>query len=122
MHWLISGSRDFPDERLARAVFKAQFQPGDTVWHGGARGVDTWAAHEASKKHLGVIEFTPQWSTLGKGAGLQRNQTMFEKWTRLKGLKRALVVWDGESHGTHHMLQLVQNGGYPLTLIQANYD
>lgn len=124
MIWLISGSREFPDERLARAVLRTQFKKDDIVCHGGARGVDTWAGEEAEKAGCKIKVFPAQWEKLGKSAGIQRNNTMFEAWQRIERLRvrRALIFWDGLSMGTKHMLDLVEEYGGPLTLIRAEYE
>lgn len=122
MMWLISGSRDFPDEKLARHVFKSQFKKGDIVVHGGARGVDTWAAEEALKKGAARVMYRADWDKHGKSAGIKRNRHMFDEWYAEEGPKRALIVWDGISMGTKHMLGIVEHVGVPLTLIKAGYD
>lgn len=122
MIWLISGSRDFPDEALARAVFRNQFKKGDAVYAGGARGVDTWAEEEALKKGCLVRLFGADWDAYGKSAGIRRNAEMFDRVINSKEAKRALIIWDGASHGTKHMLGLVENHGMPLTLVRAGYD
>lgn len=119
--WLISGSRQFPDEKLARAVFKSQFQKEDIVYHGGASGIDSWAREEAHKKGCTIKQFLPKWDEVGKSAGIRRNATMFKSWKKMKD-KRALILWDGVSSGTAHMLSLVEGYGAPLTLIRAGYD
>lgn len=120
-NWLISGSRDFPDEALARSVFRAQFKKGDVVFCGGARGIDLQAEEEArSITGVKVKLFIPKWNTEGKSAGIKRNVRMFDAWKTTKN-KRALVLWDGESHGTLHMLKLVEEVGAPLTLVRVSY-
>lgn len=121
--WLISGSRDFPDEKLARAVFRNQFQPGDTIYHGGARGVDTWAEEEAEKLKCRIVVFEADW-TKGKQAGVLRNKEMFTKWSKLHthmSTKCALVMWNGTSRGTRNMLTHLTNSGCPIILIQVKY-
>lgn len=119
--WLVSGSREFPDEQLARNIFRSQFKRGDIVYHGGARGVDTWAAEEARKKGATVKTFLAKWDEQGKSAGINRNVAMFESWNARKD-KRALILWDGISSGTAHMIRLVEGRSMPVTLIRAGYD
>lgn len=117
MIWLVSGSRDFPDEALARAIFRAQFKAGDFLYHGGARGVDTWAKEEAMKVDLQLMQYIPNWDR-GKSAGPRRNVEMFNAWRLNHEPKHALILWDGRSRGTKHTLDLVSASGIPYTLIQ----
>lgn len=120
--WLVSGSRDFPDKKLAVAVLTAQFRHGDILFHGGARGVDQWAAEIAVKKGMQINCFPANWDKYGKSAGFKRNRIMVDDWYAETGYKRALVLWDGASLGTKHTLDMLQTIGCPLTLVQANYD
>ena len=118
--WLISGSRDFPDKGLAYVIFRQQFCPGDLVIHGGARGVDTWADEAAEYRACEIQVWPADWDRHGKSAGIRRNRGMLDEAYAMKG--RALILWDGVSHGTKHMLDLVERVGMPLTLIRAGYD
>jgi hypothetical protein len=123
--WLISGSRAFPDEGLARAVFKSQFKRGDWVICGGARGVDTWAEEEARAAQATIKKFPADWRKNGKAAGPLRNEEMFsfvQDRAEEGHVVRALVLWDGESRGTKHMLGMIEEEGMPLTLVTAGYD
>lgn len=118
--WLISGSRDFPDKGLAYAVFKSQFNPGDLVIHGGARGVDTWANECAEYRGCKIDVWPANWEKHGKSAGIMRNRQMLDEAYAKHG--RALILWDGVSMGTKHMLDLVERVGMSLTLVKAGYD
>ena len=118
--WLVSGSRDFPDKGLAYAVFKQQFCPGDLVIHGGARGVDTWAQECAEYRACKTDVWLADWDKQGKSAGIRRNRAMLDEAYAQRA--RALILWDGVSRGTKHMLDLVERVGMPLTLVRAGYD
>lgn len=124
MNWLVSGSREFPDKKLALAVFRSQFQSDDIVYQGGAQGVDSWAEKVALDKGATVWTYPAEWDKYGKSAGPRRNRQMFDDWYADKDprIKRALILWDGVSRGTKHMLDLCITVGVPYTLIQSNYD
>lgn len=123
-HWIISGSRFFSDERLARAVLRSQFKDGDWVYHGGASGVDTWADEEANRLGCVVRLFSPDVHNIDRKAGVKRSREMCDaaRLARDNGAcVRALILWDGTSQGTEHMLKLVESYGIPVTLIRAGY-
>jgi hypothetical protein len=120
MIWLISGSRKFPNEWVARAVFEECFDLNDTVVHGGAVGVDTWADSEAKSAGCIIEVYKPDWSTYGKAAGPIRNEHMV-KYVLGKADVKAIVCWDGKSKGTEHMLKLLQLEHIPYILIQEEH-
>ena len=49
-----------------------------TVMHGGARGADTIAGEVAVELGLNVKVYPARWDTLGKSAGMMRNQHMID--------------------------------------------
>jgi hypothetical protein len=124
--WLISGSRTFPDPKLAKAVLRSQFSRHDIVIHGQANGVDRWAEEVANEKECIIEAYPAEWDKHGKSAGPIRNRQMFEAargyMENTKDSVRALILWDGESRGTAHMLGLVEEFGMPLTLIRCGHD
>lgn len=116
---LVSGSRDFPDAPLVERTISDLIQPGDTLIHGTARGVDTWAALTAHRKGAIVLNRPAHWTVYGKRAGLIRNEHMLKE---LLASPNPLVVifWDGHSRGTHHMIQLCQTRSIPFRLIRPS--
>ena len=124
MYWLVSGSREFPDKKLAKSVMRCLFQPGDIVIHGMARGVDTWAFEIAKSKGLSQIKCPAEWEKHGKSAGIKRNIDMVDLLMKKSDIApiRALVFWDGESHGTKHTLLTCEQKGIPITLVRVSYD
>ena len=122
---LVSGSRDFPDEQLARVILRRYVSQYDILYVGDARGIDAWAA-EIGENHCDVITYKAEWS-LGKSAGIRRNERMFADVCALRNNKpqpyiRVLILWDGISRGTEHMKDKVELYGLPLTLVVCNYD
>lgn len=116
--WLISGSRDFPSERLARGVMRSLFQHGDIVIQGGARGVDTWAYQEGVDLGCMVESWPAEWEKYGPSAGMRRNAEMLAYWEKLQVTKQALVLWDGESRGTRDMLNRLLKTLEKVILVQ----
>lgn len=124
--WLVSGSRDFPDEALARSVMARCFKKGDIVYHGAARGVDTWAHEVAMRIGCKIRRFPvtrEEWTRHGRSAGILRNDAMCNRWSLHKdGIKRALIIWDGVSHGTKYMKRNIEFLGFPMVLLHVTYD
>jgi hypothetical protein len=55
---LITGSRDWPRERIVEAVLDSELHDDHlTIVHGGARGADSMAAHWARRMHRNVTVF-----------------------------------------------------------------
>jgi hypothetical protein len=107
MIFIVSGSREFPDLGFVKDYIQDHVELGDTLIHGGARGVDKMAATIAANKGAHVVTVPAQWDKYGKAAGPIRNQEMIECGLEHKkrGCKvRALIFWDGKSKGTKHFL------------------
>lgn len=69
------------------------------VIHGGADGVDSIADEEARLLNIPVEVYRPDYRTLDpRRAPLVRNDHM------AKLAERGLMIWDGESTGSQHML------------------
>jgi hypothetical protein len=116
---LIAGSRDitkaqaFP--RIERAYWKLPGVAPRALISGGARGVDTWG-EQWWKDVLGdedsIIRVVPDWDGLGKRAGYVRNAEMAQL------ADQAIIIWDGESKGTKHMIDLCEQLGV-VTVIEV---
>ncbi|GJL53078.1 MAG: hypothetical protein NPIRA02_02100 [Nitrospirales bacterium] len=117
MWFLVSGSRDFPNETLVRETMRAIVQPTDTLLHGGARGVDSWCAEEAQKCGATVFRRSAQWERYGRSAGMKRNTDMLNELVKIADFFHILLFWDGESRGTEHMLSMVSERQLPHTVI-----
>lgn len=117
MWFLVSGSRDFPNETLVRESMRAVMQPTDTLLHGGARGVDTWCAEEATRCGATVLHRPAQWEGYGRSAGMRRNTDMLNELVEQADPYHIFLFWDGESRGTAHMLSMVHDRQLPHTLI-----
>ncbi|GJL61871.1 MAG: hypothetical protein NPIRA04_05250 [Nitrospirales bacterium] len=117
MWFLVSGSREFPDESLVRRTIREAIQPTDTLLHGGARGVDTWCAEEAQSRRATVLRRPAQWETYGRSAGMRRNTDMVNELVEQADPYHVFLFWDGESRGTAHMISMVHDRQLPHTLI-----
>ncbi len=117
MWFLVSGSRDFPDETLVRKTIHDVIHPTDTLLHGGARGVDTWCAEEAHKCGATVLRRPAQWETYGRSAGMRRNTDMLNELAEQAAPYHIFLFWDGESRGTEHMLTMAVKRHLPHTVI-----
>lgn len=97
----IIGSRKYPHPDAIRDYVNAL--PDDTVViSGGAEGVDSIAAVTARARRppLAVIEYLPNWSKYGRGAGFVRNHDI------VKAADRVVAFWDLRSPGTAHSIGL----------------
>lgn len=105
MKVIIAGSRTVTDLAIIEtAIRKADF-PITEVVSGGARGVDTLGEEYAKKNGIPIKRFPANWDKYGKSAGYKRNVQMAEYADAL------IAVWDGESRGTMHMINIARDLG-----------
>ena len=99
MKAIIAGSRSISLIRFVeQAVLASGFDITEVV-SGGARGVDLLGERWAGLYDKPVKRFRADWSKYGKSAGFRRNNEMAAYADAL------IAVWDGESHGTKHMIE-----------------
>ena len=115
---LFFGSRPGPGadptylQARVRAAVPACVEKYGTEWiliHGGARGVDRWAAEEARAFGVHCAQVDALWDFHGKRAGPIRNSAMLAL-----APHGAFGVWDGQSRGTAHMGSCCIQAGIPL--------
>lgn len=107
---MVSGSRTVTDETIIYFCMSAalkDYKKYDKVYffHGDARGVDRVAGKIAEEKGFTVIPVPADWDGEGKKAGYLRNNIM------LSLVDRCIIIWDGESKGTKHVIDSTDN--YP---------
>ena len=107
---IIAGSRDFNDyELLKTKVDNILSQKKNThkiyILSGKARGADSLGERYAVEHFLEVLFFPADWDTFGKCAGFKRNVEMANEADAL------IAFWDGESHGTKHMIDIATKKG-----------
>lgn len=106
MRVIIAGGRDV--ENALGCVIAAAMQSGyqiSCVVSGTARGVDRAGEIYAQCNVIPVKQFPANWDTHGKSAGYKRNAVMAENADAL------IAVWDGQSRGTKHMVDIAVNKG-----------
>ena len=100
MRVIIAGSRDIDQyQHVVDAVASADFHI-TTVISGTARGADKLGETYAINHHIPIERYPADWKMYGKSAGYIRNKTMAENADAL------IAIWDGNSHGTKHMIKL----------------
>ena len=113
---IVAGGRDFNDaELLSRTLYAmADVELADksvSIVSGMARGADALAYRFAHSLGIKCYEFNAQWDRYGKKAGYMRNTEMG------KFADGLLCFWDGESHGTRHMIDYMASINKPVTVI-----
>ena len=114
MKLIIAGSRTFTDyQRLCQVLAPDRHRIAQ-VLTGGARGTDQlgyrWAWKHAVRHQL----FRAEWERFGKSAGMRRNHQMAQAGDVL------VACWDGQSPGTAHMIQCMQQLGKPVVVVQVD--
>ena len=112
---IVAGGRDFNDyemmrQRLFELFNNNKFFAGNIVKiiSGMADGADTLAIRYADENRLPKIMMPACWYYDRRRAGFLRNEDML-------AIADALVAfWDGESHGTKHMIEISQEKGIPV--------
>ena len=108
MVYVITGSREFPSRELVRRCILYHVTKNDVVFHGCARGVDTFAGEAAKEVGAEVRECPADWEAWGISAGCIRNGSMLRKAIELANDMpcdiQCLAFWDGKSRGTKDML------------------
>lgn len=109
MKVIIAGSREFTDygqvnTLIGNTLWDADFYPTEVV-SGTANGIDKFGEIWAESQRLPVKRFPADWKTHGKRAGYLRNAEMADYADAL------VAIWDGESRGTKHMIDLATKKG-----------
>ena len=99
MKVIIAGSRTIQDYTLVLNAIKASGYEIDELVSGGARGVDSMGETWAYAHNVPIKQFPAEWDKYGKSAGFRRNEVM------AKYADALILVWDGQSHGSAHMLK-----------------
>lgn len=107
----VAGSRTIKSFRLVAAILHKEIIKYDVLRTGKAQGVDMiteiWAAQG---KYELEESLKPEWDRFGKGAGKMRN---------IKGVdwcERALVIWDGISPGSKHVIDYCRETGKTVVI------
>lgn len=105
MKTIIAGSRGITDYKLiCEAITKSGFTITEIV-SGAARGVDRLGEEYGRKRNIRIKLFPAKWDVYGKSAGYRRNEDMAAYAETL------IAIWDGESKGTKHMIDMAKKQG-----------
>jgi ribosomal protein S11 len=116
MRTIIAGSRGITDVKVVFKAIKDSKFTITEVLSGGAKGVDRIAEQYAASKGLPCRVFKADWGRHGQMGGIIRNEEMASHADAL------IAVWDGQSHGTEHMIREAQRVGlkvYQITIVDA---
>ena len=117
MRTIIAGSRGITSLPLITEIIESSNIPITEVICGGARGVDSlgrkWAGNG---NRIPVKLFTPKWDEFGKSAGYRRNLEMADNADAL------IAIWDGESRGTNHMINIAKERGLKVAVAIVSGD
>lgn len=111
MRVIIAGSRTLTDIRVVEwlmCALGANPQCPPEIVSGTARGVDQLGEQWAQANGAKVTRFPADWDRYGKSAGYKRNAQMAGYADKL------VAIWDGESRGTKHMIDLMTQAGKPV--------
>lgn len=116
MKIIIAGSRTFeikkhPEvEKRIDTLLCNQYQP--TIVSGTAKGADQYGERYAADRGYAVDRIPAKWDEYGKRAGFVRNHTMAAH------ADGAIVIWDGASKGSKHMIEIMKSLGKPVRIIR----
>jgi hypothetical protein len=107
MKVIIAGSRSCLEHgHVHNAIEDSGFEMDITeVVSGTARGVDQMGERWAIANRIPIRRFPADWEKHGRSAGFRRNIQMADYADAL------IAVWDGQSHGTQHMIRIAQEAG-----------
>lgn len=111
MKLIIAGSRAFTDADFMEEMLEGFIPDVSKVVCGKARGADTLGEQWAILHNIPVKAFPADWNRYGKSAGFRRNQEMAEYADTLA------AFWDGESHGTKHMIRIMGDLKKPVYIM-----
>lgn len=113
---IVAGGRDFEDYDYLSTTLDELFN--DTtifrnmeeikIVSGMAKGADTLAIRYADERKMTKILFPANWKLHPRRAGFLRNEDMLTIATHL------IAFWDGESHGTQHIIEEARKKGIPV--------
>lgn len=113
----VVGSRNFPNEKLARTLIARNLTYGTILVSGGAQGPDTWAEERANaldlKKEI--------WVPLPEKNGGNFAAAAKERNTRIVDTADVvLAFWDGESRGTKDTIDKAMASRTDLVVVRPD--
>jgi hypothetical protein len=112
MKTIIAGSRiGATYDDLIEAVLKCPWKITSII-SGGALGVDSLAEEYAYNSGIPIKVIKADWTEYGKAAG----PIMLEE------AQAVLAIWDGESKGTKHMIDITKKAKKPLYILHLKKE
>lgn len=124
---LVCGSRTIRDTTYIKGPTQWAKNQIDAYWYynlacydelimieGAAKGIDTIAKEYAQENDWKIEEYPAEWDKYGKSAGYIRNELM------VKAADEVLILWDGESKGTKHDIDLCEKYNKPYKVLIYN--
>lgn len=101
MKVIIAGSRSCQNvEDVYQAILYSLYDISEVV-SGTCRGADRLGEAAAIELNIPIKRFPADWDKFGKSAGYIRNGEM------AKYADAAIIIWDGKSKGSEHMIELM---------------
>lgn len=113
MKTIIAGSRSITSYEIIPQVARYSNFTITEVVSGGARGVDSLGEQFAKENGIDLVIFPANWNKYFKSAGYIRNQRMANYADQL------IAIWDGESKGTKHMIDIMEALGKPVFIYKT---
>jgi len=102
-------------ERKLDAILKHKAVTHDIVIVSGkARGADQLGEQYAMSRSFQIESYPAEWDQYGKRAGYIRNEQMAQNADAL------VALWDGQSRGTKHMIDIAGQHFLPTRIISLN--
>tara|TARA_R110000851_G_scaffold244874_2_gene397617 strand:- start:5569 stop:5940 length:372 start_codon:yes stop_codon:yes gene_type:complete len=113
---VVAGGRKFHDfERLTYELDSLLRNKSRTheivIVSGKARGADELGERYARLRHYSIQSHPANWNMFGNSAGYRRNEEMALE------SDATVAFWDGESRGTKHMIDITQQHGNMLRIV-----
>lgn len=116
---IIAGGRDFDNYELMKKKLDELFFVSSEfdavpikIISGMAEGADTLAIRYADEREMTKILFPANWKYHLRMAGFLRNEDMLRIATHL------VAFWDGQSHGTKHIIDIAHEKGVPVWVFE----
>ena len=112
----IAGSRGFSNYKLLKETCDKYLREKKkthnvVVISGHARGADSLGEKYASDEDLDLEIYPADWKKYGKSAGFRRNEQMADI------ADAVIAFWNGESHGTKHMIDIAEEKGLNVKVV-----
>ena len=113
---IIAGSRGFSNYKLLKETCDKYLREKKKthnviVVSGHARGADSLGEKYASDEDLDLEIYPADWKKYGKSAGFMRNEQMADI------ADAVIAFWNGESHGTKHMIDIAEEKGLNVKVV-----